>query len=335
MPPQHQDEKASHVIPTDRDDAYLVLLQRHHLLDTGQLYKGTEHFGEEGRPNYTAHQQRLGKLASVPDKFGRIYIEAVKIPTTRNPLSLMKVYRLAQGGYDRLAQLGKHDWYAHRKGDPYVHRYGTGSLTFSFELGCTARPNLEYISAEEHFHDLRCPDARRLEAAKRNPLKIDSAEGEIAPDDLFGIRYLAEGKALFIAPEKDRMTETVNPRIHPDSIIAKKVRAYVDIIRNRKYRAHWGIPNLLPLFATVNERHMQTLKAHVRENVKDPKIAGSFLFSFNTRFGENWHTTPIGYETVSPPGKKPFLIPKEVFVEDILATPLETIDGVYDLTVPH
>jgi len=327
MPPDTENKKQGKVVPQPRDDAYLVMLQRHHMLDTGQLFKGT------GGGNYVAHQQRLTRLATVPDGFGRIYIEDVSIPTIR--INQMKVYRLTPGGYARLAEIHKLDLYTWKKTDPFIHRYGTSSWTFALDLGCSTRPNLAHISSEDLLNDTRCPDARRDNASKVNPLSIPTSEGDLIPDDLNGIKYIAENKALFLSLELDRRTETTNPRVHKDSIIAKKVRQYVEIISGRTYRAHWGIPSFMPVFWTISETHKNYLRDYVREHVHDQKIARTFLFGFNTRFGRDWRTTPVGYETVSPPGKKPFFIPRDIFVEDIIGTPIDLIDGAYDLSVPH
>lgn len=325
----NKETRSRAVYPTARDDAYVLLLYSHNLLDTAQLFVGTEQFGK----NYTAHQQRLGKLATTPDKRGRIYIEVVEVPSIR--VSQANLYRLTAAGYERAAEILKRTRHAWRKGDPFLHRYGTGSLTFAIAVGCAKRANLHYISLDDHLHDPRCPRERIDNRKDVNPLAIQTSEGDLVADDLVGIRYVAEEKALFIAPEVDRRTETTNPRIHPDSIIAKKFRQHVEIIRERKYRTHLGVPNWMPLFWTISEAHKDYLKAHVKENVRDPAIARSFLFGFSAHFGSDWHTTPVGYETVSRPGKKQFLIPKEVFLKDVLATPLETIDGEYDLTFPH
>lgn len=315
---------------TARDRAYFKLLERHHVLDTGQLYVGTqEHAG-----NYTAHQQRLQRLVNAG------YLRIVEIPSYRNKdvpssrtsLSLMHIYENTELAKEYL--LDDRNRYARGKGDPYLHRYATASHSFSFEFGCRKRPGLDYISFEDHLRDTRCPEERRT--SKANPLMIETASGKIEPDELFGVRYVEEAKAIFITWEQDRRTETVNPSVYKDSTIAQKVQGYVDIIRKRTYRTHWGIPNLLVHFATISEAHKDQIKAFIATAVPDPKIRRSFSVSFNRRFvPKYWTTTPVGYAAKTPPGKKHFYIPKEVFVEDMLATPLETIDGTHDLTFPH
>lgn len=320
--PRDTNKKAGLTVPTTRDLAYFALLDRHHLLDTGQLFIGTQEHGK----NYRAHQRRLTNLELAG------FVRHVAIPSMRSQNSLMHIYELTDAG--REALLDGASRYARRKRDPYLHRYATGSGSFSYEYGCKKRPGLQYISFEDHLRDPRCPEERRT--SKENPLIIPTSSGKIEPDELVGIRYVEAGKALFIADERDQRTEVVNPTVHRDSTIAQKVYGYVEIIRERKYRAHWGIPNLMVHFSTISEIHKEEIKDFVRDNVADKRIARCFLFSFNGRFvPKYWTTTPVGYDTVSPPGKRQFLVPRDIFVEDIMATPIETVDGVYDLTVPH
>ena len=78
------------------------------------------------------------------------------------------------------------------------------------------------------------------------------------PDGLFGLEYAVGGKKSyrFFALEADRATMPVFRSSLGQTSYLKKMLAYREIIARQIHKSHLGIPNLLVLTVTTNERHM-------------------------------------------------------------------------------
>jgi hypothetical protein len=81
-----------------------------------------------------------------------------------------------------------------------------------------------------------------------------------------------------VALEVDRSSEPVSRGNLQQSSYLKKLLAYREIAARQIYKSHLGIPNLLVLTVTTNERHMNNIMALLAEL----SGGGSTLFLFKT-----------------------------------------------------
>jgi len=155
----------------------------------------------------------------------------------------------------------------------------------SIELGARSTAGLRFISWEEII--AKAPEkTRAAEIPFRIPVTIPGdMQGRnitfgLLPDGLFGLEYTrGEGKAYrFFALEADRSSEPVNRHDLLQSSYRKKLLAYREIVANRLYKSHLGLPNLFVLTVTMNERHMYNIMALLGELAG----ASSTLFLFKT-----------------------------------------------------
>ena len=195
------------------------------------------------------------------------------------------IYSLSPLGHRLLMAEGRAAKYAAARNDSFVHQFFGGCFGASVEL--LAAPH-RFISLEDILQRDTCPAATRNAA---NPLAIpinDPDAKHLVPDNLFGLAFEGGGYRFF-AVEIDRNTETISPKKPVRNSIAKKLKGYTDIIANRTFASHFGIPNLTILFATTNFPHLDRMVSHVRENV-DARYHRKFLFNAFPDFGDVWRT---------------------------------------------
>jgi len=118
------------------------------------------------------------------------------------------------------------------------------------------------------------------------PLSQAPGEGQlvqvgayIMPDGLFGLEYAAGGKKSyrFFVLEADRATMPIVRSSLGQTSYLKKMLAYREIIARQIHKLHFGIPNLLVLTVTTNERHTEQIMKAFGE-----MGGGSAAFLFKT-----------------------------------------------------
>jgi hypothetical protein len=202
---------------------------------------------------------------------------------TVNARYMPAVYELGEAGERVLAQHGLAAPSLTRKVRPgavrqYHHELMICDVISSIEIGARANPNLRYISWDEIFLNPKMPEVTRNSA---NPLAISvpvsytcqrtkntyRSDKPLIPDALFGIEYMVDGQKRyrFFALEADRNTEPVFRGNLQQTSYLRKILQYREIVARVLYKTQWGLPNLLVLNVTINERHMQNLMRQVDE----------------------------------------------------------------------
>jgi len=104
-------------------------------------------------------------------------------------------------------------------------------------------------------------------------------EAGVIPDGIFGLEYTADRKKTyrFFAFEADRATMPVVRSNLNQTSYMRKILGYRDIIARQIHKSHLGIPNLLVLTVTTNERHMAEIMKLLSELTD-----GSAAFLFKT-----------------------------------------------------
>jgi len=160
----------------------------------------------------------------------------------------------------------------------YHHELMICDVISSIEIGARADPNLRYISWDEIFMNPRMPEDTRNSA---NPLAVlvpvsytcpqskntYRSDKPLIPDALFGLEYMTDGQKRyrFFALEADRNTEPAFRGNLQQTSYLRKILQYREIVAQSLYKTQWGLPNLLVLNVTINERHMQNLMRLVDE----------------------------------------------------------------------
>lgn len=261
-----------------RDHIIFEALRRHGPLSTNFLFE----FIRGLRPNYNHHQHRLRELCDGSIEDPRPHLIR---PPQLNPhyaLSQPSIYDLAPRTTQMLATERRP---APIRTDHYVHRFMGACVSSSIEL--TAKQfDVRYIGREEIFQNPKCPETTRRQG---NPLALPIASFErkaVVPDDLFGLQY-TDGGFAFFAVEIDRHTESIERSNPSQTAFAKKIAGYFEILREGRFRANWGIPNLTILTVTTNARHAESLVAYL-ERQCEPTLAPKFFFRTDNRFDAAW-----------------------------------------------
>lgn len=280
------------LILQERDFALLAALERHGPLPSTYLFA----FTKDRARNFKGFQQRLTDLYNEDNTAHRdFYLDRpeqqyASINARYQPMS----YELTDVGHQALRDkdVARQMWEA--PNGPYLHRFMTACLTASMELA-VARAGFRYLSQVDIFGHRKCPD----DVAERDhPLALPHREGDLIPDQLFGIDY--GGKYRFFALEADRKTETVVTTKTLAKSFARKLDAYAEILEAQAYRSCWGIPTLTILTVTTSEAHMRTMMAALEERT-DPRIAARFLFKTKPQFGKYWTVPPIMTDLFTDP----------------------------------
>lgn len=194
------------------------------------------------------------------------------------------VYDLAPRARVLLAERGTLGRYSPRRTDPFLHQLMGACVGASIELGCKER-GLRYIPREEILTHPKCPKETR---ESRNPMALPMSgdRNALVPDDLFGIEYPDVGFRFF-AVEIDRNTESIERVKLDHNSFGRKIAAYLEVLRTKRCRSWWGIPNLSILTVTTNTTHAANILDFIRRHdARD--FQDRFLFAVETRFGANW-----------------------------------------------
>jgi hypothetical protein len=278
-----------------RDFAVFSALERHGPLPSTYLYAFSKH---EAR-NYKGFQQRLTDLYNedcTPHHdfyLDRPEQQNASINARYQPIT----HELTPVGAQALRDHGLPQQMWERPNGPYLHRFMTSCLTASLELAARER-GIKFLSQCDIFNHPKCPASIR---SAEHPLGLRHREGTIIPDQLCGLDY--GGRYRFFAIEADRKTETIVSTRASTKAVAKKLDAYVQVLRNQTYKDVWGIPTLNIMIVTTSDAHMKTM-IHVLESMAEPNEVQRFLFKSTAAFGKYWTVPPVMTDLLYEPWQR-------------------------------
>ena len=172
---------------------------------------------------------------------------------------------------------------AHRQ---FPHSMMICDILASIEVGTRHDPKLRFISWKEII-------ARSPTKDSDNPFQIPvsiaytysrtrkthRANLKIVPDALFGIEYNNDGQKSyrFFAVEADRNSMPVFRNNLNQTSYLKKFLAYRQIVSQRIYHTHFGLPNFLVINVTINESHLKNIIS-LLDQLTEGKGSKYFLF---------------------------------------------------------
>lgn len=191
-----------------------------------------------------------------------------------------------------LAVLAERGARLNNRTDPFLHRFMAATVTASVEIAATRSGYMYADLARLLAHD-KCPEPTRKAP---NPLAIWTSGKHVVPDGIFGLQ---KDRPSFFAVEIDRRTESINSDTSKTAF-GRKLYGYLDILENRTYRAHLGIPNLTVLTITTNAVHLNHM-LDFYHSLNAPQWARHFLFKSIPNFGANWRVPPVMYGLFNDP----------------------------------
>lgn len=191
-----------------------------------------------------------------------------------------------------LAVLAERGARLNNRTDPFLHRFMAATVNASIELAAT-RSGHVYADLTRLLAHEKCPEATRRVP---NPLAITTSGKRVVPDAIFGLQ---NGRPSFFAVEIDRRTESINSDT-AKTAFGRKLYGYLDILENRTYRAHLGIPNLTVLIVTTNALHLQSM-VNFYHSLNAPRYARHFLFKSVPGFTANWRVPPVMLDLFNEP----------------------------------
>jgi hypothetical protein len=147
---------------------------------------------------------------------------------------------------------------AHRQ---FAHTLMICDVLASLEVEALSESRLRFISWSEIL--ARAPEATRNLPM---PFRIPAGSGSVVPDALFGLEYKTENKTMFrfFALEADRGTMPVTRSNPSQTSYLGKLNAYREIIAQRTFKTHLGLPNLLVLTVTTSNDRKKEIMERVR-----------------------------------------------------------------------
>jgi hypothetical protein len=248
---------------TAHDLDILNVLQRYR-------YASTEHIHAFVGGQKNRFQERLGRLYREPNCYidrpaqQRQYFNANYRPI---------IYELDRNGERALRQYGRWEddasiaWLNRgRDGHTdFAHSVMICEALASIELGIKQNPALRFIPWPEI--KARMPEqTRRSKLLHCLPVRVSYAfngtahvsDKALMPDAVFGIEYEGYG-VRFFALECDRDNEPIRRTNLAQTSYLRKLLQYRQVFRERTYRTHWGLPNLLVVNLTTSELHMRKM----------------------------------------------------------------------------
>lgn len=288
------------LVPTEADFAIFQFLDDHGPLPTPYLFEAASHL----RRDYKDHQQRLGLLYR-RDKtpHGGRYIDRPKIQeNSYGALEHALVHDNSpiarQALYNRSVRLFP------TRIDHMHHRFMNACCTASMRIACKGT-GLEFVTLRQILEHDACPKPTRN---AENPLEVPLGRGKLIPDFINGLAYPTEPKRTFrfLAWEQDRATETLGA-------IELKYQGYLEVLRNKLYGSHFGIPNLYVLTVTTRlERMHNMMDLLERMTKKEPHMREFFLFKFRPEFADVWIVPPVMPDMLTNPWLRAALPPLDL-----------------------
>jgi hypothetical protein len=189
------------------------------------------------------------------------------------------IYELDHRGERVLQEYGHYDpleavaWLSRGRENhiTFAHSVMICQALASIELGVRANAGLRFVPWRE-IHS-RMPEAtRKSKLSHCLPASISHRMNGVAhqsfkalmPDAVFGIEKEGVG-ARYFALECDRDHEPLYRSNLSQTSYLRKLLQYQHVVKNRTYKTHWGLPNLLVLNLTTNEFHKKKIIELVRE----------------------------------------------------------------------
>jgi hypothetical protein len=264
------------IVLTEAEYLIFEAINRHGPLPTHYLFE----FIRPIRKNYANFQYRLTQLYN-GDHGGPYLFRPPQQFAAYNAHCQHIVYDLTPRAKAVLAERGV--TVAAKRADAFLHQLMGACVAASIEI--VARWNgLRYIPRAEILAHEKCP--RHEGNPMAIPLSEMGSQKFIVPDDLFGIEYPGAGFRFF-AVEIDRNTESIERKNLDQNSFGKKIAGYFEILRNRTYQAHFGLPNLTVLTVTTNATHGRNILDYVKKH-GDQQFEGRFAVTSDASFGANW-----------------------------------------------
>ena len=275
---------------TARDVEIFKLLERYRYLRSTFIYPFVGGASETRFKERLGHLYHEGGYLDRPQQqwqFANSRYMPVVYENTDAARRLLKEYGVA--GAEPRTTLVRGGAGANRQ---FAHSLMICEILASIELGVRGDPNLRFISCQEIF--AKAPETTRDSPHPfRIPVPLSQAPGDrrtvqggayIVPDGLFGLEYEGGGKKSyrFFALEADRATTPVFRSNPNQTSYLRKILAYRDIIARQIHKSHLGIPNLLVLTVTTNERHMEQIMKLLGELIGS---SAAFLFKMMEALG--------------------------------------------------
>jgi hypothetical protein len=168
----------------------------------------------------------------------------------------------------------------------FAHAMMISDTLASIELGARTTSGARFISwrdilskAPQATKDARNPFSIPVSIAHAFPTgSTQTAKFSLVPDALFGLEYADSGKKLyrFFALEAERANRVYCNNLYQTSWL-KKVLAYRQIIANKTYHSHFGLPNLMVMVVTPTPAKIETMKRLIMQVTQD-RGSTQFLF---------------------------------------------------------
>lgn len=269
----HRTRTGKRVEITGRDIAIFQLLARYRYLNSNYIH------GFVGGASETRFKERLGDLfhEGYLDRPGRQWDLA-------NCRHRPAIHELDAGANRVLHELGAVEeartWLSASAHRQFSHSVMLCDVMASIELATRFRANVRFIPWSEIL--AKAPPATRSSTA---PFRLPATMATtLVPDGLFGIEYDVDGKKAyrFFALEIDRGTMPVVRSNQNQTSYLAKIAAYRDLVSRQVHKTHLGLPNLLVLTVTTNERHKKEIMSHLKEQSGQ---SAAFLFKAMARPG--------------------------------------------------
>ena len=290
----HRSRKRKRIELTPRDVEIFKRLQQFRYLRSNYLYAFV------GGKDETRFKKRLGDL------FHQGYLNRPKQQwATINARYSPAIYELDKKAEDALRRLGiegdSRDLVARGRmgaNREFGHAMMVCDTLASIELGLRDDSGIEFVSWQEIInkaprttHNAKNPFAIPVAISYTYPKtdKTHISKKPLIPDGLFGLRYTTTNTYRFFALEAERRNRVFCSNLHQTSGL-RKVLCYRQITRDKIYRSHLGLPNLMVMFITPNERRIETYRKLILE-VTGTKGNTMFLFR---------HIPAMGYSYAKP-----------------------------------
>jgi hypothetical protein len=247
------------------------------LLLTRYGYLSTPYFPALLGGNFSNWQKVLREL------FDGGYVDRPKQQRNhQNALYRSRVYAITDAGRKVLRQHGHQviPWHGSKS---FPHELMASELMASFEIGAK-EAGVRLITWPEIIPKMPL-ESRDSAKPYTIPVRYQGETHRITADGMpFGIEKIIDGqKHYFFCPgvEADCDNEGLRTADFERSSIFKKFTLYLEIERNKLYRAHFNFPNMIVPFYTTNATHLENMKGLLHDLTKG---AGSRSIIFGKPF---------------------------------------------------
>ena len=256
------------IVLGERDVKILRLLFRYRYLHQSHLRmfikpKSRKRFGE-----------RLGDLFHETGYINRPLAQHWRFDARSSPM----LYEISNAGIAYLESIGmlphRAVTFSRRSRQAYnpqfLHTMMIIEALVGIELAAMQEPNLRFVPFDEIM--TKAPKGTRdaanplsasvtISPSKKFPMIKRRIDTQVIPDSLYGIEYLIDGEKRyrFWALECERTSPLRRSTVRASSTIFKNA-AYDALIQSRRFKEHWGIPNLeLKMVSSQKQQVERTL----------------------------------------------------------------------------